>query len=104
MRFIILQGWRHLRQHLLSAEDYCVISTDCRGSRNRGVAFESHIKGRMGQVEIQDQVEVLQWLAETRGYIDLKRVAIHGWSYGGYLSLMGLAQRPDVFKVAVAGE
>lgn len=47
---------RHLRQHLLSSEDFCVVTMDCRGSRNRGVAFESHLKGRMGQVEIQDQV------------------------------------------------
>ncbi|XP_003738977.1 dipeptidyl peptidase 9 [Galendromus occidentalis] len=97
------KGLRHLRQHLLSSEDFCVIQMDCRGSRNRGVVFESHIKHRMGQVEIQDQVEVLQWLAEDRGYIDMSRVAIHGWSYGGYLSLMGLAQRPDIFKLAVAG-
>ena len=35
--------------------------------------------------------------------IDLKRVGIYGWSYGGYLSLMGLAQRPDVYKVAISG-
>lgn len=97
------KGMRHLRQHLLSSEDFCVVTMDCRGSRNRGVAFESHLKGRMGQVEIQDQVEVLQWLAEDRGYMDMSRVAIHGWSYGGYLSLMALAQRPDIFKLAVAG-
>ena len=57
----------------------------------------------MGQLEIADQVEVLHWLAENTGYIDLKRVAVHGWSYGGYLSLMALAQRPDVFKLAIAG-
>lgn len=37
------------------------------------------------------------------GFIDLNRVAIHGWSYGGYLSLMGLVQYPDLFKVAIAG-
>jgi len=53
----------------------------------------------MGTVELNDQVEMLQWLAETTGYIDLNRVALHGWSYGGYLSLMGLIQYPDVFKV-----
>ena len=52
-----------------------------------------------GEVEIVDQVEGLQWLAERYAFIDLNRVAIHGWSYGGYLSLMGLALRPDVFKV-----
>lgn len=47
---------------------------------------------------------MLQWLAEERGYMDMSRVAIHGWSYGGYLSLMALAQRPDIFKLAVAGK
>ena len=57
----------------------------------------------MGQVEINDQVEVLQWLAKSTGYIDLNRVAIQGWSYGGYLSLMAIAQRPDIFKIAIAG-
>lgn len=97
------KGMRHLRQHLLAQEGYVVVAADCRGSRNRGINFESHIKGRMGTVEIADQVEVLLKLAETTNYIDLERVAIHGWSYGGYLSLMGLAQRPDIFKIAVAG-
>lgn len=56
-----------------------------------------------GTVELHDQVEVLQWVAETMSCIDLSRVAIHGWSYGGYLSLLGLAQYPHVFKVAIAG-
>lgn len=97
------KGMRHLRQHLLASENYVVVVVDCRGSRHRGVEFESYIKGRMGTVEIADQVEVLQWLAESTGYIDLERIGIHGWSYGGYLSLMGLAQRPDIFRVAVAG-
>ncbi len=40
-------------------------------------------------------------MAAKTGFIDLSRVAIHGWSYGGYMSLMGLAKRPDVFKVSV---
>lgn len=97
------KGMRHLRQHLLASENYVVVVLDCRGSRHRGIDFESHIKGRMGTVEIADHVEVLQWLAQEKDYIDLSRVAIHGWSYGGYLSLMGLAQRPDIFKIAVAG-
>lgn len=57
-----LQGMRHLRQHLLSSEDFCVVTMDCRGSWNRGVAFESHLKGRMGQVEIQDQVSMVEHL------------------------------------------
>ena len=53
----------------------------------------------MGTVEIADQVAGLEYLASTLGCIDLNRVAIHGWSYGGYMSLMGLVQRPDIFKV-----
>ena len=52
-----------------------------------------------GHIEVEDQVTGLKHAAETVGYIDLNRVAITGWSYGGYLSLMGLAIRPDVFKV-----
>ena len=48
-------------------------------------------------------MEVLHWLSSVTGYLDLSRVAIHGWSYGGYLSLMGLIQYPSEFKVAIAG-
>lgn len=52
-----------------------------------------------GQVEIEDQVEGLQYVAEKYKFIDMSRVAIHGWSYGGFLSLMGLVHRPNIFKV-----
>ena len=51
-------------------------------------------------MELEDQVEVLQWLADSLGFIDMSRVATHGWSYGGYLSLMALAQHPEIFKVS----
>lgn len=44
-------------------------------------------------------MEGLQYVAEKFNFVDLSRVAIHGWSYGGFLSLMGLIQRPNVFKV-----
>lgn len=97
------KGLRQLRLHMLAAMGFCVVTIDSRGSQNRGVKFESYIKGRLGTVELQDQVDVLQWLAETTGCIDISRVAIHGWSYGGYLSLLGLAQFPHIFKVAIAG-
>lgn len=53
-------------------------------------------------MEIEDQVEGLQFVAEKYGFIDLSRVAIHGWSYGGFLSLMGLIHKPQVFKVGPA--
>ncbi|XP_047119036.1 dipeptidyl peptidase 9 [Schistocerca piceifrons] len=97
------KGMRQLRMHMLASQGYCVVAVDSRGSQHRGLLFESHLKGRMGTVELADQIEVLLWLADTLGYIDTSRIAIHGWSYGGYLSLMGLAQHPDIFKVAIAG-
>jgi len=97
------KGMRQMRSHLLAQEGYYVVSIDSRGSSNRGLAFEAHLRFRMGRVELQDQVEVLRWLASNTPTMDLDRVAIHGWSYGGYLSLIGLVSYPDLFKVAVAG-
>jgi len=95
---------RNIRLNLYALLGYVVVVMDCRGSTRRGLAFEGYLKDKMGTVEIADQVEGLQYLIKTGRYnIDEKRVGIHGWSYGGYLSLMGLAQRPDVFKVAVSG-
>lgn len=97
------QGMRQLRMHMLAASGYCVVSIDSRGSRHRGHAFESHLFRRMGKVELADQVEMLRLLCLELNYIDMERIAIHGWSYGGYLSLMGLIQYPGVFKLAISG-
>ncbi|XP_028168187.1 dipeptidyl peptidase 9-like, partial [Ostrinia furnacalis] len=97
------KGIRQLRMHMLAARGFNVVAVDSRGSKHRGRAWEAAIKGKMGQVELDDQVEVLQWLAKETGCIDMERIAIHGWSYGGYLSLLGLATRPNIFKVCVAG-
>uniref|UniRef100_A0A8C4R8X0 dipeptidyl-peptidase IV n=1 Tax=Eptatretus burgeri TaxID=7764 RepID=A0A8C4R8X0_EPTBU len=97
------KGMKFMRLNTLASLGYAVVVIDNRGSCHRGLKFEGALKGHMGEVEIVDQVEGLQWLAERYAFIDLNRVAIHGWSYGGYLSLMGLALRPDVFKVAIAG-
>ncbi len=100
---LIPQGIRQIRNHLLASQGYVVVSIDSRGSTNRGMAFEAHLRHRMGQVEMADQVEVLTWLSSVAGYLDMERVAVHGWSYGGYLALMGLVQFPGTFRVAVAG-
>ncbi|KAK0098423.1 hypothetical protein PV326_008526 [Microctonus aethiopoides] len=97
------KGMRHLRMHMLASQGYCGVQIDNRGSHYRGLLFESHIRRKMGTVELSDQVEVLKLLSDSLGYIDLSRVALHGWSYGGYLSLMGLIQYPEVFKLAIAG-
>lgn len=94
---------RRLNLYALASLGYAVVMIDTMGSCNRGIQFEAAIQNNMGCVEIDQQLEGLSYIAEKSGIIDMNRIVIHGWSYGGYLALMGLAQRPDVFKVAIAG-
>ncbi|KAG0314709.1 dipeptidylpeptidase, partial [Linnemannia gamsii] len=96
---------KFLRVFLATRLGYAVVMIDGRGSNDRGVEFEGRLRYRMGQIEIRDQVEGLQFLAkpENGGLVDIDRVAISGWSYGGYLTLMALAQYPQIFKIAIAG-
>jgi dipeptidyl-peptidase 9 len=84
---------------VLASSGYIVGVVDNRGSFNRGLAFEGLLKHKMGQVEVQDQVSMVNYLV-SNGYTEPNRVAVTGWSYGGYLTLMCLSQRPDVFKVS----
>ena len=88
-----------MRNYLLSSLGYVVISIDSRGSANRGKAFESHLYKRLGQVELVDQLEVLKQMEAEFEYLDMTRMAINGWSYGGYLALRGIMDFPHVFKV-----
>ena len=82
---------------------YVILTFDNRGSDNRGLKFEGVIKDHMGCYEVQDQVEGIAYVAQNMGFIDVNRVAIEGWSYGGFMSLMAIAQYPDVFKIAISG-
>jgi dipeptidyl-peptidase 9 len=87
---------------LLTTAGYVVGVVDNRGSFNRGLHFEGLLKHKMGQVEVQDQVKLVEYLV-ANNITDPNHVAITGWSYGGYLTLMCLAQRSDVFKVCILG-
>ncbi len=91
-----------MRAQYLAQQGFLVFKLDNRGSARHGLAFESGIKGRMGSIEVQDQVDGVRWLA-AQGWADLQRVGIYGWSYGGYMALMCLAQAGEVFGTAVAG-
>ncbi|VDP48735.1 unnamed protein product, partial [Soboliphyme baturini] len=92
--------YRSMCVQKLTSLGYVVIIIDGRGSAHRGIKFESVLKQKMGVVEIEDQMEGLFAIAEEYKIIDLERVAIYGWSYGGYLSLMAICQNPEVFKVS----
>lgn len=80
---------------------FLVFSLDNRGSDRRGTAFENPIFRNMGGIEVSDQVLGAKWLA-TQAYVDPKRIAIFGWSYGGYMSLKALAHHSEVFAAGVA--
>lgn len=91
-----------MRAQLLAGAGAAVLVLDNRGTANRGVAFESAIAGALGTVEFNDQVAAVRQLVE-RGDADAQRVAIAGWSYGGFVTIAALLEAPDVFAAGVAG-
>jgi dipeptidyl-peptidase-4 len=86
----------------LAQHGYIVFTLDNRGSAARGVRFSTALYRHMGSVEVQDQVAGVNFL-KTLPYVDPKRVAVFGWSYGGYMALMCMTQAPDVFTAGIAG-
>jgi dipeptidyl-peptidase-4 len=87
---------------ILTRAGYVVFQLDNRGSASRGTAFQAPIHGRLGEVEVADQVQGAQWLA-SRPFVDPQRVGVTGWSYGGYMTLMLLFKAPEVFRAGVSG-
>jgi dipeptidyl-peptidase-4 len=88
-------------RHYLAQCGVAVLVVDNRGATDRGLAFEGAIAGHLGSVEVADQTAVVRQLADA-GEIDGSRVVITGVSYGGFMTLMCLIQRPDIFKAGVA--
>lgn len=82
---------------------FIVVRSDNRGTPNRGRAWERAILRDLVTVPLEDQVGALQALASRHPELDLERVGIFGWSFGGYMAAMGVLLRPDVFKAGVAG-
>ncbi|MBL4634438.1 MAG: S9 family peptidase [Kofleriaceae bacterium] len=91
-----------MRAQYLCNQGYLVFKLDNRGSARRGLAFEGAMKHDMGNIELLDQVDGVEWLVE-QGLADAKRVAMYGWSYGGYMSALALGRAPETFRVAIAG-
>jgi len=91
-----------LRSQFLCDQGFAVIKVDNRGSNRRGLVFETPIYGNMGELEVEDQVAGVQF-AVDQGWANPDKVAVSGWSYGGYMALKCLSERPDVFHAAVSG-
>lgn len=89
-------------QWLASQKDYIVFTLDNRGSENRGFAFESIIHRKAGDAAMEDQLTGISYL-KSLYYVDSKRIAVHGWSYGGFMASSLLLRNPGIFTTAVAG-
>lgn len=85
------------------ASQGCVVATvDGRGTQNRGIEFEQAIHRRLGQLEVEDQLAAVRQL---RGlpFVDSRRIGVHGWSYGGYMTLMLMLRAPELFACGISG-
>ena len=95
-------GGASLWMHSLAEEGYIIFTVDGRGSSHRGIDFEQTVHENMGTIEVQDQAEMAEWL-KTLPYTDNDRFAVHGWSYGGFMTTSLMLKKPGLFKVGVAG-
>ena len=86
----------------MTQKGYIVFILDNRGSQYRGRDFEQATFHQLGQIEMQDQMKGVDYL-RTLPYIDMNRLGVHGWSFGGFMTISLMTNYPDVFKVGVAG-
>ena len=86
----------------MAQKGYIVFILDNRGSENRGRDFEQATFRQLGQVEMQDQMQGMQYL-KSLPYVDTERIGVHGWSFGGFMTISLMLNYPDTFKVGVAG-
>lgn len=93
-----VRGW----DVFMAEKGYVVFTLDNRGTSNRGADFENITHRRLGIVETEDQMTGVDFL-KSQSYVDADRIGVHGWSYGGYMTLNLMLRHPDVFKVGVAG-
>ncbi len=84
-------------------QGFAVLVVDGRGTPGRGPAFEREVRGDLAGPVLDDQIDALHVAAEMEPSLDLSRVAIRGWSFGGYLAALAVMRRPDVFHAALAG-
>lgn len=102
---MVTKGWtgdRYLFQQYLASQGFLIISVDNRGSANRGLSFEGAVYKNMGDLEVEDQAAAAEFLMK-KDYVNSDRIGVHGWSYGGYMTLMCMFKKSDIFKVGVSG-
>ncbi len=96
-----IRGWRWWFYYM-AQRGYILFTLDNRGTDNRGLAFEQVIHRQLGTIEVQDQMVGIQYL-KRQPFVDSTRIGVHGWSYGGFMTISLMTRQPGVFKVGVAG-
>lgn len=91
-----------LWMYWMAEQGYLIFTVDNRGSENRGFAFESIIHGRLGVHEMDDQMKGVDYL-KSLPYVDGNRLAVHGWSFGGFMTTSLMLRKPGTFTTGVAG-
>ncbi len=86
----------------MAQKGYILFILDNRGSEYRGRDFEQATFRQLGQIEMQDQMKGVEYL-RSLPYVDMDRLGVHGWSFGGFMTISLMTNYPDVFKVGVAG-
>ena len=100
---VIAAGGAYLTEQWLADQGFAVVVVDGRGTPGRGPTWEYAVHRDLATPVLHDQVEALQALAQIDDALDISRVGIRGWSFGGYLAALAVLDRPDVFHAAVAG-
>lgn len=98
----VTKGWNGALVQAIVDAGYIFFEIDNRGTPARGVAFEKPIYRAMGSVEVEDQKRGAEFL-KTLDIVDPDRIAIYGWSYGGYMTLKQLAADPGLYAAGIAG-
>ena len=86
----------------MAQRGYVVFVMDNRGTDNRGLEFEQAIHRQCGVNEMADQIAGIEWL-KSHSWVDSSRIGVHGWSYGGFMTISLMVNHPEIFKVGVAG-
>ena len=98
----VQKSWQPLTNQLLTEAGYIVFRIDNRGEGDRSQAFETSIYRRLGIPAVEDQAQAAQWL-KTLPYVDADHIAVMGWSFGGFLSLLTLTDKDANLAAALAG-
>lgn len=88
--------------YYMASKGYIMFTVDSRGSANRGQAFEEVVHRKLGIEETKDQMKGIEYL-KNLPYVDQNRIGVHGWSFGGFMTLNLMLRQPETFKVGVAG-